>query len=144
MQTATHAYQVLGLPGLHTYNLLCEWLVPGNNMTATPEVPAVEDATGTVFLSIDSQALPSYPETRMDCHARYRAALDTLADKYWPHNLLLVTHQACVQEAVAWGGQEGEVEAVYCAHVQLSRTSKSSHNWQWRGDGGVYKYDVVY
>ena len=143
IQTATHAYKVLKLPGLHISNMLCEWLVPGNNMTGTPQVPALQDATETIFLSQDPTPFPQFPETLSECHARYRAALDSLADLYWPRTILLVTHQACVQEAARWGGKEEDVEAVYCAHVQLGRTSKESHDWKWEGDGGIYVYDVV-
>lgn len=143
IQTATHAYTVLNLPGLYTCNMLCEWLVPGNDMTATPQLPAMQEIMDTVFLSIDSEPLPPFPETRTTCHARYKAALDKLADQFWPQTLLLVTHQACVQESVGWGGKEGDVEAVYCAHVELSRSSKDGHDWKWKGDGGIYKYDVL-
>lgn len=110
---------------------------------ATPQVPAIQDAPGTTFLSQDSEPLPSFPETISECHARYRTALDKLADHYFPQTLLLVTHQACVQEAVRWGGKEEDVEAVYCAHVELSRTSKDSHDWKWEADGGIYEYDTV-
>lgn len=143
LQTATHAYTVLGLPGLHTCNMLCEVLLPDNNMTCTPEVPVIQDVEDTVFLSLDSEPLPSFPEQIKACYVRYRHALDSLADKYWPQNLLLVTHQNCVQEAVQWGGKELDVEAEYCAHVQLSRTSNHNHNWVWRQDAGVYTYDTV-
>lgn len=134
---------MLGLAGLHTCNLLCEWLVPGNDMSGTPQTPATQDATDTTFLSIDAEPLPNFPESRQECHARYRAALDSLADRYWPQQLLLVTHQACVQEAVRWGGKDDDVEADYCAHVQLMRTSKHSHDWQWVEDCGVYRYDPI-
>lgn len=143
LQTATHAYSVLGVEGLHTCNALCECLVVGNDMTDTPAVPALQDATDTTILSLDSEPLPDYPEKRSDCSVRYRRALDTLADKYWPRTLLLVTHQICVQEAVCWGGKQGEFEAEYCAHVQLSRNSRDTHNWTWQGDTGIYAYDTL-
>ena len=143
IQTATHAYKVLGLPGLHTHNQLSEWLTADNHMKETPKVPALNDAKETVFLSVDSEPLPKFPESRGECHARYRQALDTIADSYWPQNLLLLTHQACVQEAVNWGGENRDVEAVYCAHVQLSRCSKDSHKWTFREEHGIYTYDTI-
>lgn len=112
-------------------------------MMSPPSVPVLDDAEGTVVLSLDSDPLPNFPETREQCFRRYRQAVDSLADKYWPQNLLLVTHQYCVQEAMAWGGKTEDVEATYCAHVQLSRTSKENHKWVWREDKGVYAYDTV-
>lgn len=112
-------------------------------MKEAPKVPAKEEATDTVFLSLDSEPLPAYPETKAECYARYRKAIDSLADQYWPHNMLLVSHQKCVEEAVGWGGKEGEMEAEYCAHVQLSRTSQESHSWAWKEDCGVYAYDSL-
>jgi broad specificity phosphatase PhoE len=124
--------------------MLCEWLSPDNNMQETPQLPALQDAAGTVFLSQDPKPLPHFPESKEDCYSRYRAALDELADQYWPKTLLLVTHQGCVQEAVGWGGKKDDVEAVYCAHVELSRTGKQSRDWTWRGDKGIFKYDVVF
>ncbi len=144
IQTATHAYQALGLPGLHTYNQLCEWLTADNHMREKPNIPALQDAKDTTFLSVDPEPLPTFPESRAECHARYRRALDTIADRLWPHNLLLVTHQACVQEAVKWGGENRDVEAVYCAHVQLSRRNKESHNWTFREEQGVFTYETVW
>ena len=126
LQTATHAYTVLGLPGLHTSNMLSEWVTPDNHMTTTPQVPATQDTADTVFLSLDLEPLPVCPETRQASRARYRAALDHLADQYWPQTLLLVTHQGCVEEAFKWGGQEAE----YCAHVHLSRTTMTGSGEQ--------------
>lgn len=143
IQTATHAYRALGLPGLHTHNELCEWLAPDNYMKDTPQVPALDDAKETIFLSVDSEPLPKFPESRAECRARYRRALDNLADRHWPQNLLLVTHQACVEKAVTWGGEDREVEAVYCAHVQLSRRSKDTHNWTFREEKGIYNYENI-
>ena len=113
-------------------------------MNETPSVPALEEARPeTVFLSIDSAPLPAFPETREVCYARYRKALDTLADQYWPQNLLLVTHQGCVQEALGWGGKLDDYEATYWAHVQLRRTTKGHYNWRWEGDRGVYAYEKL-
>ena len=143
IQTGTHAYQVLELPGLHTHNQLCEWLTRDNYMRETPSIPALQECSETVFLTVDSRPLPNFPESRAECHIRYRQALDTIADQYWPQNLLLVTHQACVQEAVKWGGQDRDIEAVYCAHVQLSRCSKDHHKWTFREDQGIYTYDTI-
>ena len=143
LQTATHAYTALGLSGLHTCNLLSEMLLPGNDMTETPAVPATEDVEDTVFLSLDSSPLPPFPEERNACYTRYKQALDMLADQFWPQNLLLVTHQGCVQEAVRWGGRQIDVEAIYCAHVHLSRTSQHNYNWVWREDAGIYTYETI-
>lgn len=143
IQTATHAYTVLGLPGLHTCNQLSEFLVPDNAMSAIPQVPATKDAKDTVFLSLDTEPLPEFPETRTECITRYKRALDSLADKYWPQTLLLVTHQLCVQEAANWGGKEMDVEAVYCAHVELSRDKLQQYNWTWKEDCGIFTYDSV-
>ena len=112
-------------------------------MRESPKVPALHDAQETMFLSVDPDPLPKFPESREQCHTRYRQALDTIADRYWPQNLLLLTHQACVQEAVKWGGQDRDVEAVYCAHVQLSRKSKDSHSWTFREDQGIFTYETV-
>lgn len=143
LQTASHAYQTLGLEGLHVCNLLCEMLLPQNKMEGPPDVPAMEDAGGINILSLGNEAFPEFPETKSKCFARYRHAVDSIADKYWPQSVLMVTHQTCVEQAVKWGGKEDEVEATYCAHVELSRRSKDSHDWTWREDKGVYIYDSV-
>ena len=143
IQTATHAYMTLDLPGLHIWNSLCEFLSPMCAMTSTPAVPATEEAENTVFLSLDSEPLPKFPETREECYARYRCAVDSVADHYWPDNVLMVTHQGCVQEAVNWGGKMEDVEATYCSHVELSRTSKEDHIWVWREDCGIFTYDKL-
>lgn len=39
---------------------------------------------------------PSTPETFSGSHARYAAALEAIADRHAPHNVLVVTHADAV------------------------------------------------
>lgn len=91
-----------------------------------------------------NEDFPSFPEKKADCVIRYRDAVDAIADKYWPLNVLVVTHQTCVEEAAKWGGRKEDVEACYAAHVELSRTSRDGHDWKWCDDKGVYTYDAIF
>ena len=67
-----------------------------------------------------------------------------LADQHWPDNLLLVTHEYGVMQAMALGGCRDQVEATYCGHVELSRTDGREHSWKIEGYVGVYKYDNIF
>ena len=74
---------------------------------------------------------------------RYSAVFKKLADQHWPDNLLLVTHEYGVIEAMAFGGCRDDVEAAYCGYVELSRTDSSEHSWTIEGYSDVYKYDTA-
>ena len=79
-----------------------------------------------------------------DSHCRYDAEFKRLADLHWPHNLLLVTHEYGVKQAMAMGGCGEEVEATYCGSVQLSRTELSHQLWTIEQYHGVFKYDTLF
>ena len=113
-------------------------------MEESPSVPHKEDAKELNILSFDSSPLPKFPETLTECKQRYLSALNTLADEHWPKNLLLVSHEVCVREAVGWGGCKDDVEATYCGQVELSRSDESSHDWKLEGYQGVFKYDIPF
>ena len=73
LQTAQQACNALELPGVHTFNGLCEIVAPGCNMRGTPEVPAMADveACGITLISVDSSPFAEYPEKVADAIARY-------------------------------------------------------------------------
>ena len=143
LQTAHQACLALDLPGFHTHNDLCELLSKENRIEEAPLVPCKEDAKDLNILSFDSSPQPKFPETPTECKQRYLCAMNTLADKHWPKNMLLVSHEVCVREAVGWGGCKDDVEAIYCGQVELSRTDKDSNEWKLESYQGVFKYDVL-
>ncbi len=65
-----------------------------------------------------------------------------LAAHHWPNNLLLVTHEYGVMQAMFLGGCRDDVEATYCGHVELSRASRTDYQWTIEQYCGVYKYDT--
>ena len=73
LQTAQQACNALELPGVHTFNGLCEIVAPGCNMRGPPEVPAMADveACGITLTSVDSSPFAEYPEKVADAIARY-------------------------------------------------------------------------
>ena len=72
LQTAQQASRALGLPGVHTFNGLCEIVAPGCGMRGTPAVPAMEDVQdgGITLLSTDSSPFAEYPESVTDAITR--------------------------------------------------------------------------
>ena len=46
-------------------------------------------------------------------------------------------------QAMVLGGCRDNVEATYCGHVELSRTTEREHSWKIEGYVGVYKYDNI-
>ena len=130
--------------GVLTCNGLCEALMSGNDMRCQPEVPAMMDVQDLSILSFDSSPLPEYPEKVSDVHKRYFETFKQLANKYWPDNILLVTHEICVRDSVQWGGCNDEVEATYCGQVELVRTEQQCHDkWALVEYHGVYKYETM-
>ena len=73
LQTAQQACNALELPGVHTFNGLCEIVAPECNMRGPPEVPAMADveACGITLTSVDSSSFAEYPEKVADAIARY-------------------------------------------------------------------------
>ena len=144
LQTADIACKALGIEGLHTHNYLCEYLHPGNRVTTSPAVPAMDDLKDLQILSFDHTPLPNFPENNASVNARYRDAVNELADRHWPDSVLMVTHEICVREAYGWSADsKEEVEATYCGHVELARKEKGSRNWRICSYQGVYKYDNI-
>ena len=74
---------------------------------------------------------------------RYIEEFKRLADHHWPDNLIMVTHECAVMQAMVLGGCMDDVEATYCGHVELSRTSRENHQWKLEQYCGVYKYDQL-
>jgi hypothetical protein len=57
-----------------------------------PEVP--ENAM------VNADSAPTYPETLEEGHARYLTALQEVADRHRPHNVLVVTHGEAIRQSV--------------------------------------------
>ena len=72
LQTAQQACNALELPGVHTFNGLCEIVAPECNMRGAPEVPAMADveACGITLINVDSSPFAGYPEKVTDAIAR--------------------------------------------------------------------------
>ena len=47
-------------------------------------------------------------------------------------------------QAMVLGGCRDNVEATYCGHVELSRTTEREHSLKIEGYVGVYKYDDIF
>ena len=63
---------------------------------------------------------------------RFTVEYNKLADKYWPKNIVIVSHGYGVCQAVAMvRGEEycRDVWVDYCGFVEMSRTSTDSHSW---------------
>ena len=74
---------------------------------------------------------------------RYKAEFKRLADKHWPDNLLLVTHEYGVMSAMGLAEHHEDVEATYCSSVELYRKEQAQQNWCVGRHHGVYKYDSL-
>ena len=74
---------------------------------------------------------------------RYKEEINRLADKHWPDNLLLVTHEYGVNSAMSLGGTMEPTETVYCGSVELVRSQQEQHNWTIEHYHGVFKYDII-
>ena len=70
--------------------------------------------------------------------------MSAIANEYYPDNLLLVTHQYGVEQAmgVALGKKFIEYEVAYCGNVELTRRSKDDP-WGLVSHQELYKYDTV-
>jgi hypothetical protein len=72
--------------------------------------------------------------------------IQELADKYYPENILLLTHQYGVEQALCLGLDPDHLlsyEVVYCGCVELIRSNKDS-SWKIHNKYGIYQYDFVY
>ena len=71
---------------------------------------------------------------------RYVPTFNDLADQYWPHNIIVVTHGCGVIEAVNLAPQakQGPVCVYYCGHVELSRESRENHAWTMASHKDVF------
>lgn len=74
------------------------------------------------------------------CAYRYVPTFNELADQYWPHNIIVVTHGYGVIEAVNLAPQANQrrVCVYYCGHVELSRETKENHAWMMESHKDVF------
>ena len=49
---------------------------------------------------VNADSAPAYPETLEEGHARYLAALQEVADRHRPLNVVVVTHGEAVRQSV--------------------------------------------
>jgi len=62
-----------------------------------------KSASGVPGLCVNASSAPGYPETLEAGHARYSAALQDVADRHRPNNVLVVTHGEAVRQSVMRG-----------------------------------------
>lgn len=94
--------------------------------------------------------MPNNSMTILSCItllSRFIPAYCSLADEYWPHNVVIVTHGYGVLQALA-AGKLGKVHrrgagawVDYCGHVELSRTEKDSHEWTMEDHEEIVIYE---
>ena len=60
-------------------------------------------ASGVPEPCINASSAPVYPETLEAGHSRYSAALQDIADRHRPNNVLVVTHGEAVRQSVMRG-----------------------------------------
>lgn len=71
------------------------------------------------------------------CLLRLTTAIKDAANKYWPHNLVLVTHWLGVRKALLEGLPDMEVtDARCCGYVELKRSDKRNR-WTFVACEGV-------
>ena len=81
----------------------------------------------------------------MSVLCRYRVAIKNIADEYYPDNLVLVTHQYGVEQALTVGlGLKHPLmyEVVYCGSVELVREGRDGP-WRVVSKDRIYQYDNV-
>ena len=131
LQTAQQiANAAISPPTIRIYNPLCEFLHPCCGIRVPPVLPAVDLPSHGICLDENGDGrckLPTYPENYQMCCERQIQALHTLADRYWPHSIVLVTHGYAVSETFRYACPERGDDvwgADYCAYVKLCRSSK--------------------
>ena len=74
---------------------------------------------------------------------RFIPAYQKLAEDYWPHNIVIVTHGYGVMQAVSLPGnkQYNVIDVDYCGHVEVSRQVKGTDVWTLEQCAGVYLMD---
>ena len=69
----------------------------------------------------------------MTSHYRFDREFKKIADKYYPNNILIITHGFGVSQGLGMSqGTIYRLESVwpeYCGYVELSRADKTDHKW---------------
>ncbi|KAK9915097.1 hypothetical protein WJX75_004696 [Coccomyxa subellipsoidea] len=102
-------------------------------VTETSTAPCQEitskDMAGLQWSSISDRP-PVYPESTEEAHARYTAALDTIADRHAGQNVLVVTHGEAVRRSVArllpWATV---YEVQHCGFTVARRERDAEGDW---------------
>ena len=68
---------------------------------------------------------------------RFRPAYVSLANSFWPRNVVIVTHGYGVQQAVIMGGGSSNAFTDYCGFVELTRTGKDCSEWTTVDRGNI-------
>lgn len=66
---------------------------------------------------------------------RFSPAYSRLADEFWPHNIVIVTHGYGVDEAIKKGGGSNTFYVDYCNYVELTRSEKNRDHWTIAHEG---------
>lgn len=101
LQTATPVARQVGCSELVVCSGLCEFLSEEVGILTAPEFQQEEQAESCpgITLNFMGDPSPTFPETLVEAKERYRQAIQMVADKYWPDNVLIITHAICVRSA---------------------------------------------
>lgn len=128
LQTAQQiANVVLDESKIGIYNRLCELLHPCCGIQEKPKVPAKDLTSHGIFVDKKvgiEKRLPTFPESYHTAGDRFVEAIHDVADKHWPHSIVLVSHGYSVTEAAYWVRGERPFGAHYCSWLKVERASK--------------------
>lgn len=132
----------LGHHSVGISNGLCELLNRSCQVNRKPTFPSpyldAED------LSMNSSGLdtllPDFPEHQIHAYHRYIAEINSLSDKHWPTNLVLVTHGYGVQAALTLAlPDKVAYNTEFCGYIALRRQTKGG-KWTLVESEGVNYY----
>ncbi|KAI6658979.1 Mitochondrial tRNA-specific 2-thiouridylase 1-like [Oopsacas minuta] len=101
LQTAAPIAKCLSHSQLIVCNGVCECLSEEVGFKTQPIFDQQQQTEACTGLSINymSDPCPVFPETVLEVQDRYRAAIQMVADKYWPDTVLIITHAIAVRTA---------------------------------------------
>ena len=101
LQTAAPIARSLSHSQLIVCNGVCECLSEEVGVKTQPIFYQQQQAEACPELILEymSDPCPVFPESVLEVQQRYRAAIQMVADKYWPAGVLIVTHAIAVRAA---------------------------------------------
>eukprot|EP00800_Vazella_pourtalesii_P009314 TRINITY_DN23525_c0_g1_i1.p1 TRINITY_DN23525_c0_g1~~TRINITY_DN23525_c0_g1_i1.p1 ORF type:complete len:243 (-),score=73.59 TRINITY_DN23525_c0_g1_i1:85-792(-) len=126
LQTAAPIARDLSHSQLIVCNAVCECLSEEVGVRTQPIFYPQQQAEACPELSLEymSDLCPVFPETVLEVQQRYRAAIQMIADKYWPTGVLIVTHAIAVRAAFRFFSAPPLNGLIpYCGGIVLRRGS---------------------